>query len=755
MTSFIGALQRHRWWVLALLLLSIGWVGLGLNRIGVDNSLEVWFPEGDPEIEAYHTFLDTFGNDETLVVGVRHPDGQSLISPQGLERVEDISNLILDVDGISQVLSLSHIDVLKSGMPIDVGRLWGDVVDERDIPGIREQINADPLLRSFVGKDEKLVLILAQMAAMDNIDSAREAVFRDVRDRLEDQSFPVVYGGIGVVYDALNQASTRGSVIFIVASYGLIAFLLWVFFRRVGAMLLTLGVVGLSATTLMGLFGLLGSQINMVNMILPTIVLVIGVSSCVHMLVHVVTASGEAQEDRAQNGVSFVFWPCLLNTVTTCMGFLALGTASMPVIQELGYYGALGLIIAFCLSVVLCGIGASWKSCVPNPIERGVIRALVEKLSELAIRSPREVLCVAGVVALLALLGITRLQVDTYSIDFLKSNHPVRIDSEILEQDYGPYTPLEFVVSPVDLEGDPEVLLDIMEDVAIWQDRLNQHPEVGFSRSLVDLPRRVNQLLNPDTVRALPREPNALAQLLFLLSMNADTQETIDRFYDAESHSLRITVGVPMLSAKGFEHNVRELVNLAEMRHAVIEPSGYIPLYIRMMDHIVRAQLQSFGFAFVVIFLAVALLFRSIRMAVLSIPANLLPVLMTLGLMGLLGIRLDVATVTIAAIVLGLVVDDTIQFLYRYQYERGRCESEQLAVERTVKRVGRPMTITTLVLGLGFSVLGFAAVKSVAFFGLLLAFALVSALFSDLLVVPALIVLLGPPLKPQAVSNIE
>ena len=104
---------------------------------------------------------------------------------------------------------------------------------------------------------------------------------------------------------------------------------------------------------------------------------------------------------------------------------------------------------------------------------------------------------------------------------------------------------------------------------------------------------------------------------------------------------------------------------------------------------------------------------------------------------------------------LGLVVDDTIQFLYRYQHERGRCESERIAVERTVKRVGRPMTITTLVLGLGFSVLGFATVKSVAFFGLLLTFALVSALFSDLLVVPALIVLLGPPSKKMTASTGE
>ena len=174
-----------------------------------------------------------------------------------------------------------------------------------------------------------------------------------------------------------------------------------------------------------------------------------------------------------------------------------------------------------------------------------------------------------------------------------------------------------------------------------------------------------------------------------------------------------------------------------------VTASGYLPLYVRMMDYIVRSQLTSFGLAFLIIFTLVGLLFGSLRMAVLSIPANLLPVLMTLGLMGLLGIRLDVATVTIAAIVLGLVVDDTVQFLYRYRHERQRRDSEVEAVSQAVRIVGRPMAITTIVLGLGFCVLGLASVKSVAWFGLLLAFALVSALLSDLLVIPAFLVMLG------------
>ena len=130
-------------------------------------------------------------------------------------------------------------------------------------------------------------------------------------------------------------------------------------------------------------------------------------------------------------------------------------------------------------------------------------------------------------------------------------------------------------------------------------------------------------------------------------------------------------------------------------------------------------------------------------MAIISIPANLLPVLVTLGVMGFVGIRLDVATVTIAAIVLGLVVDDTTQFLYRFRAVKETGADVVSAVRTAVQTVGRPMMITTIVLACGFTVLGLATIKSVAYFGVLLAVALVSALLADLLVIPALLVVLA------------
>jgi predicted RND superfamily exporter protein len=149
--------------------------------------------------------------------------------------------------------------------------------------------------------------------------------------------------------------------------------------------------------------------------------------------------------------------------------------------------------------------------------------------------------------------------------------------------------------------------------------------------------------------------------------------------------------------------------------------------------------------AFVIIFFMLALLFKSVRLSALAIPANLIPVLLILGIMGFAGIALDVATVTISAVVLGLVVDDTTQFLYRYNFELEQHNPHEIALKNAIQGAGQALATTSLVLGLGFLVLTLTAIKSIAFFGLLCAIALLVALLGDLLLLPAILMLVGPP----------
>jgi len=732
--AHLGAVQRSgRGLILLLVVLTVAAL-VGASRVGVDNAVDIWFPDDDPALVAYKAFQDDFGNDEVVVIGVR--DDAGILSASGLEKVRRVTRDAAAVPGVAKVRSLTNTSSIRGGMgTIEVGPVLGPEIAPTDPAQMRAAVQADPLIRQLLGRSEQDTVVIAQMEAMDDIDARRDSILSELRQALAGAE--VSFAGIGVIYAALNQASTQGAAGVMAACYLLILVLLWWLMGRWRPVVLTLGVVGLGAVWLLGLYGASGRDINMVTMVMPTLVLVIGVSDCVHMLVH--TAATDASlpmDERVRRGVGEVIWPCLINTLTTSMGFLALMAASMPVIRDLGMFCAAGLLLAFVGAVVLCTLVAQRPGFTPILRPGGVVQRSVERLASLAIDHPARVLIGAAIVGLIACLGVTRIVVDTYSIDFLDSGHPVRADSAQLEAGYGPYTPLEFIVERPEGVAHPATLRAVSD----WQRKMEAEAEVGWSRSAADVVARLDAVMRDESVGEVPEDETALAQLLFLYA--ADPESDMHRFIDSGGTRARVTVGIPMDSARGFDARIQSLSALAELPEGVtLTPAGYLPLYVRIMDHIVASQLASFGLAFAIIFVLIGVLFRSLRVAALAIPANLLPVLCTLGLMGWAGVRLDVATVTIAAIVLGLVVDDTVQFLYRYQVERKATDDPIEAVRQTVRRVGQPMAITTVVLAGGFAVLGLAAIKSVAWFGLLLATALVTALLSDLLVVPALIVL--------------
>ena len=738
----VHAVLQARWMLLLAVLLLTGIAGVGASRVGVDNAVDIWFVDDDPALVAYRDFLETFGNDEVVVTAV-FDETSGMYTEQGLQQIHAVAEAARATDGIGTARSMVDVTGVRGGPgTLDIGPAIEDwPIDAQDAAEAKAAIETDPLLSRLTDPDGQTGLVLAEMAAMGDIDQRRDAILADYTTRVHQTGADVAHAGIGVIYSALNEASTKGAAGIIGGAYLLILLLLWRAMGRVGATGLTLATVGVGAIWLMGAYGLLGRDINMVTMVMPTLVLVIGVSDCVHMLTSIAAEDPALPTpERVRRGIGFVMWPCLLNTITTAVGFLALATSAMPVVRDLGIFCALGLFGAFAASLVLCVVAPSLsRHFEPRPDAAPLVQRAVNAAAELAIARPTGVLAGAAVVGLLAALSTTRIVADTYSIDYLAPDHQARIDSDRIEATFGPYTPLEFVVERAD--GVQNV--DTLTAIAAWQDALVATDGVHFTRSGADVVRRLNQVLSADAAFAVPSDPAALEQLFLLYTSDPEGTD-LDRYFSRDGTQARVTVGIPMDSARGFGASIAQATALAELpADTTLRPAGYLPLYVRIMDYIVQSQLTSFGLAFVLIFSLIGVLFRSVRLAALAVPANLLPVLLTLGIMGLLGIRLDVATVTITAIVLGLVVDDSIQFIYRYRHEARQTHDPATAIRATVRGVGRPMALTSAVLGLGFSVLALAAIKSVAWFGMLLAAALFSALFCDVLVLPAFLMLLN------------
>jgi predicted RND superfamily exporter protein len=739
---WIGALFDRRGLAVALVLAVTALAGWMARGVGVDNAVEIWFLDDDPALIAYQDFQQTFGNDEVVVLAVTDPDG--LLDAQGMATVRALGDQALAVEGIAEVRSLATIlDVSATPESLDLHPLVPDDLDL--LPAdFRDHVLADPMLvDQLVSADGTTALVLARMDAADDIDARRDGILAELEAATAD--VPHRSAGIGVIYAALNKLATVDSAVFIGGSYVVIFLLLLVLFRKLSPVLVSLVVVGVGAVWLMGAFGAGDRDINMVTMVLPTLVVIIGISDCVHVLNHAAALpQGGTRRERVVQAVSFMFWPCLFNTLTTAVGFLALMTAPMAVVRDLGLYAAIGMGIAFVLAIVGCTVALASPRAEPKLPDDSLLLRAVQAATEVGLRYPTQVLVITGLLGLTSALGIARLEVDTYSIDFLYDSHPVKQDSAAIEAEFGPYMPLEVVV-----QADEGVLTpEILGAVWAWQDAaVDQVDTLGWSRSAADVVARMQQVLTdgrPESA-GIPSSEAAIAQALLIY--DTEPESDLDSLVAAGDTQLRVTFGMDMMSARGMEETLEQTLALAELPPGTsVQPSGYLPLYVRMMDYIVRSQITSFGLAFVIVFTLLSVLFKSVRVAALSVPANLVPVLFVLGVMGLVGIRLDVATVTIAAIVLGLVVDDTVQFLYRYRAEFRRLEDHEAAVRETSRTVGRSLATTTLVLALGFSVLGLADVKSVAYFGVLIALSMVFALIMDLVVMPALIVTVRPRL---------
>lgn len=747
--AFVAKLYPLRWVVVLLLVLLVALSGWGAAGVRVVNAIDVWFVEGDPALEAYDAFQDRFGNDEIVILAVTHPDG--VLSPAGVERLRAVSDAAAGTPGIADVVSLATLSHAR--VPSDwVGEDWeappleiGPVLEAGSGETLEAIVLEDPLLAGrLVSRDGKVALVLAQMDRHDDMDAVRDGILADLTARVEAAAGEhVPQAGTGVIFSALNQASTRDTLVLGSVSYLLVMVLLWVLLGRPGPVILSMTAVGAAAIVPLGVAGALGYDLNMVTMTMPTLVFIIGVADAVHMLHAVAEQRGDDAELRVIDGLGAVLWPCLFTSLTTAAGFLALVSARMPVVRQLGVFSTVGVLAALIITVALILAAGRFRFFQARARDDSLLVRFLGWLAGIAVEYRITVLGTGVFALLLGAWGTSRIDPDTYSIEYFYADHPVRIDSDTIEDTFGPYTPLEFVVHVPEGGRHAEVLAA----VARWQDAMEADANVGWTRSPADVPRRLHQLLtdgDPSSYR-VPPDDGALEEALWIWESDPDVD--LSSVVDDEWTVLRVTVGLDMMSARGIAAAIERLEALAELPEgATVESNGYLPLYVTMMDYVVRSQILSFAVAFVLIFGLLAVGYRSVRMAVLAIPANLFPVFVTLGVMGALGIRLDVATVTIAAIVLGLVVDDTVHFLYRFRLVLRETGSHEEAVRRVMTTTGVAMTTTTVVLTAGFSVLVLATVKSVAFFGLLVATAAGTALVGDLLLLPALLVTLRPRL---------
>ena len=748
-------LMRHRWLVAGAVLAATGTLGVYASRVGMDNTVDVWFVEGDPALKAYKEFQQTFGNDEVVAVAV--VDDRGVWRPETLNSLRDAVARLEKVGGIKRVVAVTNAQLVAAGAAdIEVHPATSGPLDAAGAVRLRAEVEADPLLAGrLVTKDGTTAMLFAQMDTMGDIDARRDGVLKETEAALEAALKPAGVtwhtAGIGVIYNALNVISAKEGALFMGAAFGLIFLLLWPLFRSFAAVAVCIGAVGSALVMTRGLYGLFGHDDNMVTLTLPVLVLVLGIEDCVYFLLD----RAADPEARPEKVLGHVMVPCLFTSLTVMAGFASLATSQMRVVRDFGVYAAIGIGIAYVTTMAFCTFAFSFKGFSlrrPPEWHSGFSARALRFIDQVGHRSRVAIVAVSVLALLVCAYGMSKVEVDTYSLGFLPESHAVVRDTDAIEKRFGAFTPLEIVVTA---EGKEAIETDpaILRGVLAFEQALKKDPEVRDAFSIADVAARAHQLQgDAGTPFEVAARPDVLAQ--DLLGFFSDPDSQWRSLTDAEKRTVRITASVPALSAKQYGKLIDRVLALARTTlppSVTVAPSGYLPLYVKMMDYVVDSQVSSFGSAFVMVFVLIALLLRSIRLTALSVVPDLPLIIVTLGVMGFAGIHLDVATVTITSILMGVVVVNTIHYLHRYREAlQGNGGDHEAASTEATMSVGPAMTSTTVFFTLGFLILAFASVKSIVYFGLLTALTTVVALAADILVLPAVLMLLKPRLLDEA-----
>ncbi len=747
---FVSALMRRRGPLLLLVGLVTLLAGAAAARLELDTSITVWFLEDDPALVVYREFVDRFGVDELVVVGVTAPAGdpRGIWTPAHLATVDRIGQALEQAPHAGQVRSLAALDVIEStdGM-IRVGPL-AEELPQTDVEAetLRRRVDAMPLVRdALVSPDGRTTVVTVELDPHANDFSQKTEMVTAIAEVLEreraDTGLELRLTGTPAVDAAFAEANLRDMTLLAPLSSLVVVAVCFAVFRRLSAALVPLVVVGLATAWTFGFIGLVGWKISALAGGMSMVVLSVGVADTVHVLSETRKwmAAGLPRSAAIEAALAELLAPCLFTTLTTVVGFLSLLVSQVVPIREFGVGCAVGVVSAFLLTYTVLPALLRWAPA-PDPalLERqrtGPLGRLLERMARPGRGWRRGVLSVFVIALIGTAFAIPRLDVGADPLRYFRADVPIRVQTEALEAEMGGTSGFEIVITAPD-EGlkDPAVLARLAQ----IEDWLLEVPGISRSMSVTGVLEETNRVLHDgDPAWARLPDSRAMAAQLYLV---LEGSEDLTRLVSADYSQSHMTLAAEM----GRYHDLLEHLDAIEARlteHSdaalQLHATGYAVLIGSVDNYLLESQIKSLLVAFCAILAMVALLLRSPALAAWSMIPNLAPVLMGIACMAVVGVPLDPGTVMVGCVALGLVVDDTIHMLVRIRRHRTAGATVPDALAGAMADTGRAIIITTIVLASGFGTLLVASFVPAAHFGLITSGVVVLALVCDLVVLPA------------------
>lgn len=726
-----------------------------LLKLNIDNAPTVYFPDQEPAVVADRELRKYFPNDQVYVLLF---EGVALYSDGFLKAYDAVVRDLEQLAAVREVLALTNQDHISGTEDefvveplIDIRRLDRFTPQQRRQRAVEDRF-ARRALVSPSGDAAAMVVIPEKTGNSLERLALEEQVLQSVRTHRLGGYLNAVAGQIPVDVAQL-RAMLRDNMIFIPATVIIELLLIWWLFRRWLAVMLAGVTIGVVVNSTMALYVLFQQPFTLVTTIIPPLLSALTVAALVHLFNALAMYSrlGFSGEARVRKAVAEVERPAFFAAITTAAGLASLGTSEIIPIRTLGLVSAAGVMLAYLVVYrILPEILVRWDAR-PWPQVAGTVGVLDRIVAVLCRAGLRYPAWVIGGIAVLLLAGAPQLGkvvVETNLLRFFDHDHPIRVATRRIDETLVGTMPLAvaFEGTQRDELKDPAKLA-LMRDFQRW---LDKQPEVDRTLSPVNFIEEMHWAFNAEKsgFRTLPDSRALISQYLFIYDGD-DLYDVVDRDFQHAQVMLNLNV-----------HSANAISGLIERARAYLEGNvgdrlqwnfaGAGRLFADMEDLLVAGQVWSLVAALALIFLFMWFLFRSGEAATLGMIPNLSPILVIFIIMGVFGIWLDMATAMIASIAVGIAVDDTIHVYDGFRRRLVRGISPVLALVRTYRSAGRAVIITTFILSTQFLVLVTSDFVPTRSFGFLTAIGLVTALLFDLLLLPALLIVIYGRRSPLA-----
>ena len=738
MIKFSEKILTFRWIIIALVFVSSIFFANQITKLSIDADILRSLPDNDVNAKLLKKIGKNFGGNN---IGVIILETDNIYQTKVLEHIRSITDTLTNIEGISSVSSLTNIINIKGGdLGIEVGRL----VDEYELPESQEEfevlknnISSNEMYKgSIVSEDETSTLVIFNLEDGANVNTVAKNVIQSTEAlHLTEKLY---YTGSPMLVTYISDLMKRDLTRLLPIAFVLIAIILFLSFRSISGVVLPLLTSVIAIVWSLGIMGLLGFSMSMISNNIPIILL--AVSSA--YTIHVINRINQLRETNNTNAVSialaYVMVPVILAATTTMIGFVSfIFGAYLEMIVDFGIFTALGTLFACVLSIFF--VPAIMEVFKPKGKSRHAKKSnnsflsnkILKPLYLLVSNHSKSVISVWVILIVISIFGVFSIKRSVDIQEYFKKGNPARQAENIMVEKFGGTKPV-FVLFKGNMQS-PEVLKKMIQTA----EYMEKSPDIYTSTSIADLISEINFAITG--IREIPEDINQIEQLWFLLDGNEVMQRLVSE--DLTEGIIISKFKSPDNQAKKeFSHYMKTFIDTNSSEECQIEITGMPFVDITMDQSLINSQLGSISIAIIFVIFIVGLILRSFLSGIYATIPIIAAIIILFGVMGITGISLNIATVLVASVALGIGIDYSIHIISHFNHSLKKTENFQKAIEESIIVSGKAIIINVFAVSVGFLVLVFSDMVPLQYFGVLIALSMLSSGLGALTLLPAILI---------------